>query len=180
MAEVNISSIREKCVDVDQSDGTAEILLALEQADCRFALVRGAGAGQDRPLHALLTRNADGTLSTPNSVVVVGTEPDILEAETLLTLALELVHGNTTGAVVLNASGPAGIIARDILIQAIPLELLTANRQRQGTPDIPSLRYQCNKCDPPSVRLLRAAPPGDKPPRCVGDFFHGPMERVTS
>ncbi|MFD5469539.1 hypothetical protein [Streptomyces sp. NPDC127105] len=108
------------------------------------------------------------------------TEPDILEAETLLTLALELVRGDTTGAVVLNASGPAGIIARDTLIQAIPLELLTANRQRQGTPDIPSLRYQCNKCDPPSVRLLRAAPPGDKPPRCAGDFFHGPMERVAS
>ncbi|BBC30198.1 hypothetical protein SGFS_014920 [Streptomyces graminofaciens] len=179
MADVTISSILERCVDVVSGHGDAEIQLALKPSDCRFALVHGQEAGHGVEIRGIVGRSPDGTLSRLGPVVTIDAEPDVLEPDTLLELALAVTHSGAVGALVLSDSGPVGVVARDALIQAIPLELLTANRERQGTPDIPSLRYQCTQCDPPTIRLLRAVQPDDQPPRCVGNFFHGPMERAA-
>jgi hypothetical protein len=181
MTEVSVSQVLESYVNVTQDDGDAEVLRALRAAGCRFAMVGSPDdGGGNISVGGLRMLAADGALSVPGSVVVIDAEPNVLEAEILLELTLELARGKTEGAVVLNESSPIGVIAREVLVGAMPLELFTANRQRHGPPDIPALRYRCNKCDPPSIRLLRAAQPGGKPPSCPSDFFHGAMERAAS
>lgn len=110
------------------------------------------------------------------SLVTVELDEDGMEEPVLLDLAdiLGLVPDVPAALVVRNGM-PYGIITRADLALALPLELLGDGAERLGNaPDLPSRRYICRKCVPPSRRLPRSTAAG--PPKCSLVWAHGPME----
>ncbi|WP_217572375.1 hypothetical protein [Streptomyces sp. GbtcB7] len=179
MTQPEIPDLLEPYVDAVQGTDSEELRRALETCGRRFALLRGTAPHPPLPVTALVALEETGRATGPTALITVDADPDRLEPAVLLDLALELAHAGAPGAVVLRDDTPVGVIALATLVQALPLELLAAGRQRLGAPDVPSLRYECRKCAPPSVRLLRAAQSRAEAPRCTRNFFHGSMERVA-
>ncbi len=111
------------------------------------------------------------------SLVTVESDTDELEPGTLLDLAdvLSLLP-EVPGALVERGDQPYGVFTRAEVAAALPLEVLAeASSERLGSvPDLPSRRYVCRKCSPPSYRFPRSA--GGRPPECRRDWLHGAME----
>jgi hypothetical protein len=169
----------EPYLDAEQGTDSEEMLQALESCGRRFALLRGAAPQTPFPVTGLLTLDQAGRLTGPTAVIAVEADPDGLEPAVLLALAQELAHTKVPGVLVVRDDIPVGVVDRGALIKVLPLDLLAVGRQRHGVPDVSSLRYECHKCAPPSIRLLRAARPDGEAPWCIRDFFHGAMERAA-
>ncbi|MFI6290806.1 hypothetical protein ACIBEJ_04435 [Nonomuraea sp. NPDC050790] len=109
-------------------------------------------------------------------LVVVELDGDRIEEAVLLDLADLLGQLTEVPGVLVERDGrPYGIVARADVAAALPLELLEEGSQRLGgAPGLPSRRYVCRKCEPPSRRLPRSATNG--PPACSRVWSHGPME----
>ncbi|MFD9950566.1 hypothetical protein ACFWYW_43670 [Nonomuraea sp. NPDC059023] len=109
-------------------------------------------------------------------LVVVELDGDRVEEAVLLDLADLLgLLTEVPGVLVERDGRPYGIVARADVAAALPLELLEEGSQRLGNaPGLPSRRYVCRKCEPPSRRLPRSATNG--PPVCSRVWSHGPME----
>lgn len=181
MGTPKISELMEDFLDPAPGHGPQDTLRALEESGHRFALLRATDAPPSgaAAVAGLLTTGSRDASAGPGPVITIDAEPELLDGSALLALADEFAYAGAAGVIVMRDGEPAGVIGRDTLIDAMPLHLLAAGRQRQGTPAVSSLRYQCTRCAPPSVRLLRAAPPDDRPPLCPRDFFHGAMERAA-
>ena len=107
-------------------------------------------------------------------------ENRVVDAETLLTLVDTLARSRTTpGVLVEHDEEPLGVLARVDVAAILPVEWLSQGEHRYGpgygpVPDVPTRRYVCRKCAPPSYRLPRST--GGAAPNCRRIWFHGPME----
>lgn len=110
------------------------------------------------------------------ALVTVELDEDGLEKPVLLDLADVLSLLPDVPAVLVERDGmPHGIITRSDLASVLPLELIGDSVERLGSaPALPSRRYICRKCVPPSRRLPRSTAGG--PPECSLVWAHGPME----
>jgi hypothetical protein len=110
------------------------------------------------------------------SLVAVELDEDGLPEPVLLELADILgLLPDVPAALVVRDGAPYGVITRADLASALPLELLGDSAERLGNaPALPSRRYICRKCVPPSRRLPRSTAAG--PPECSLVWAHGPME----
>jgi hypothetical protein len=111
----------------------------------------------------------------PPLVAVEVEEPGVPDPETLLALAEVLSLIPAVGVVLERDGAPVEVLSRIEVAQALPLDLLTRSVTRAtGTPDLPTQRYVCRKCVPPSYRLPRTVEQGQ--PQCRRVWFHGAME----
>lgn len=179
MTEPGISDLLEPYVDAAHGTDSEELRRMLKTCGRRFALLRGTAPHPPLPVTALVAFEETGRATGAAALITLDADPDRLEPVALLGLARELARAGAPGAVVIRDDAPVGVIALAALVQALPLELLAPGRQRLGAPDVPSLRYECRKCAPPSVRLLRVAQSREEAPRCTRNFFHGAMERIA-
>jgi hypothetical protein len=110
------------------------------------------------------------------ALVTVELDEDGLEESVLLDLADVLgLLPDVPAALVERDGMPYGIITRADLASALPLELIGDSVERLGNaPALPSRRYICRKCVPPSRRLPRSTAAGA--PECSLVWAHGPME----
>ncbi|MGW2559144.1 hypothetical protein ACWCXB_07825 [Streptomyces sp. NPDC001514] len=109
-------------------------------------------------------------------LVTVELDDDRIEETVLLDLAdLFGLLPEVPGALVERDGAPVGVLTRADTAAALPLELLDDGSTRLGNaPDVPSRRYICRRCAPPSRRLPRSTAAG--PPVCALVWSHGPME----
>lgn len=134
-------------------------LVALTRDDQVVAIVSGSGPGEPLP-----------------PLVTLELEDDRIEESILLDLADLLgLLTEVPGVLVERAGRPYGVVARADVAAALPLELLDEGPERLGNvPGLPSRRYICRKCEPPSRRLPRSTTTGL--PACSRVWSHGPME----
>ncbi len=177
MTDVELSQLVGSWADVDASQGEpddAAITDALTEAGAEIALLRSGQA-----LLAVVRLLADGSLARSNKLVTVDAEPDTVSDAFLLRLAQEVAPDPAGAVIVLRRDGtPAGVIPREPVVHALPQDLLRSTQHRQGSPRVPALRFECRRCAPPSVRLLRAPEADNAPPTCPNDFLHGAMMAV--
>lgn len=141
---------------------------------------------EDRPISVVTWAELESLAEHPGSLAdqagrlphLLTVEPDgeLMEESMLLDLAelLSLLPG-VPGALVERDGRPYGVLTRREAAAALPLELLGETSERLGAaPSLPSRRYVCRKCEPPSYRLPRST--GDQPPDCRRVWFHGAME----
>lgn len=163
--------------EYEQVPGTSTPERALVAVDAPFVLVTVVDEeGSTRPL-AVLARDqlralpdrvlADLGAELPSLVIA---EPGALEeGDRLLELADLLARLPSVPAVLV---GPE-VVARGEVARRLSLDLLASDGQLRALPEVPTRRYVCRKCAPPSYRLPRSA---GEPPTCQRVWFHGAME----
>jgi hypothetical protein len=159
-----LDSVREPLLLVMAMDeeGTRRPLTVMSWADL-------AGlAAQETPLMRLAEH-----LPPLVSLDVTG---EALDEDTLLATADALALSPAAPGVLVERDGQAiGVLARNKVAAALSLDLLGKGDARFGViPDVPTRRYICRKCVPPSYRLPRIT--GAQAPACRRVWFHGPME----
>lgn len=127
-------------------------------------------------LEPLATTPPSDLLTRLPPLVTVELDDDRIEEAVLLELAdLFGLLPEVPGALVERDGAPGGVLTRADTAAALPLELLDDSVTRLGNaPNVPSRRYVCRRCAPPSRRLPRSTTAG--PPVCGLVWSHGPMD----